>query len=183
MTLDHFLLPKEIMIDAVGWSDLILGVVIGALKPPDPRLMDRRIPTTSFQPPNFENKKYLIDAVKIVDEIIEVMKPDNETHFRVCSGYILSSIRSHLQNRGFRVEKIETTIHLQEMVERSYVRWCIDVGVPEEILREKRRFWTLLEWVAEKPHLRERLVKTGWASWKRKWREEIFKKKPTLHKY
>ena len=166
------------MIDSAGWSDLILGVVIGALKPPDPRLMDRRIPTSSFKSPNFENKKYLIDAVKITDEIIKVMKPDEETHFRVCSGYILSSVRRHLQNRGFRVEKMETTAQLQRMVERSYIRWCIEVGVPEEILKEKRRFWILLKWVSEKPNLREQLVKTGWASWKRKWREEIYKEKP-----
>ena len=166
------------MIDSAGWSDLILGVVIGALKPPDPRLMDRRIPTSSFQSPNFENKKYLIDAVKITDEIIKVMKPDEETHFRVSSGYILSSVRRHLQNRGFRVEKMETTAQLQRMVERSYIRWCIEVGVPEEILKEKRRFWILLKWVSEKPNLREQLVKTGWASWKRKWREEIYKEKP-----
>jgi len=129
-------------------------------------------------------KVYLLESYKGygADEIIEVMKPDEETHFRVCSGYILSSVRRHLQNKGFRVETMETSINLQEMVERSYIRWCIEVGVPEEILREKRRFWTLLEWVAEKPQLRERLVKTGWASWKRKWREEIFNKKTTLKK-
>ena len=49
------------------------------------------------------------------------------------------------------------------------------------MLKDKRRFWTFLEWVAEKPHLREGLVKTGWASWENKWREEIYKKtlKPT----
>jgi hypothetical protein len=49
------------------------------------------------------------------------------------------------------------------------------------MLLDKRRFWTFLEWVAEKPHLRESLMKTGWASWDHKWREEIFKKtfKPT----
>jgi predicted patatin/cPLA2 family phospholipase len=62
------------------------------------------------------------------------------------------------------------------MVERGYVRWCVEEGVPEEILQDKRRFWTFLKWVAERPHLREQLVKTGWASWERKWREEIFKK-------
>jgi len=162
------------MIASVGWSDLLLGVVIGALKPPDPRLMARRIPTSSFQLPTFENKKYLIDAIKIADEIIKVMKPDEETCFRVCSGYILSNIRRYLQNRGYRVETMEKTVNLQEMVERSYIRWCIEVGVPEEILREKYRFWNLLEWVAEKPQLRERLVKTGWASWKKKWRKEMF---------
>jgi hypothetical protein len=182
LALDHFLLPKEILIDESGWSDLLLGVVIGALKPPDRRYMERRIPTSSFQPPNFKNKKYLEDAVKIADEIIDVMRPDEKTHFRVCSGYVLSNVRRHLQNRGFRVEKSEVIGELHDMVERGYIRWCVEVGVPEEILKGKRRFWTMLEWVAERPHLRESLVKTGWASWERKWREEIFKNPPDLRR-
>ena len=180
MTLDCFVSAKEILIDTAGWSDLLLGVVIGALKPPDPMLMERRIPTSSFQPPNFANKKYLDDAVKIADDIIEVMRPDEGTCFKVRSEYILSSVVRHLQNRGFNVQKVEATGELKSMVERGYVRWCVEVGVPEEVLKDKRRFWTLLEWVAEKPHLREGLVKTGWASWERKWREEIFKKPQNL---
>jgi len=172
--LNQSLPAKEILIDDAGWGDLLLGVVIGALKPPDRRYMERRISVLSFQPPNFENKKYLDDAVKIADEIVEVMQPDAETSFRVCSGYVLSSIRRRLAERGFRVEEVEIIGELQEMVERSYVRWCIEVGVPAERLEDKRRFWTLLEWVAERPELRERLVKTGWKSWKRKWRKKIF---------
>ena len=172
--LNQSLPAKEILIDDAGWGDLLLGVVIGALKPPDRRYMERRISVLSFQPPDFENKKYLDDAVKIADEIVEVMQPDAETSFRVCSGYVLSSIRRRLAERGFRVEEVEIIGELQEMVERSYVRWCIEVGVPAERLEDKRRFWTLLEWVAERPELRERLVKTGWKSWKRKWRKKIF---------
>jgi len=176
MGLNRFMSGKEILIDDAGWGDLILGVVIGALKPPDYRYMERRIPVSSFQPPNFENKKYLDDAMKIADEIIEVMHPDVETSFKVCSGYVLTSIRRHLQDRGFKVEKVEITGELQEMVERSYVRWCIEVGVPAERLEDNRRFWTFLEWVAERPELRETLVKTGWRSWKKKWREKAFEK-------
>jgi hypothetical protein len=177
MGLNRFMSGNDILIDDAGWGDLILGVVIGALKPPDRRYMERRIPVSSFQPPNFENKKYLDDALKIADEIIEVLQPDVETSFKVCSGYVLSSIRRHLQDRGFKVEKVEITGELQEMVERSYVRWCIEVGVPAERLEDKRRFWTLLEWVAERPELRETLVKTGWKSWKKKWREKAFEKR------
>jgi hypothetical protein len=175
LALDQFLSGKEILIDDAGWGDLMLGVVIGALKPPDRRYMERRIPVSSFQPPNFENKKYLDDAVKITDEIVEVMQPDRETSFKVCSGYVLSSIRRHLRERGFRVEEVEIVGELQEMVERSYVSWCVEVGVPPERLQDERRFWTLLEWVAERPDLRERLVKTGWRSWKRTWRGKVFK--------
>ena len=176
MGLNQFLPRKEILLDDAGWGDLILGVVIGALKTPNRRYMERRIPVSSFQPPYFENKKYLDDAVRIVDEIIEVMRPDVETRFKVCSGYVLSSIRRHLKDRGFKVEEVEIIGELQEMVERSYVRWCIEVGVPTERLKDERRFWTLLEWVAERPKLREALVKTGWKSWKRKWREKAFEK-------
>jgi len=174
--LDSYFSGKTILIDASGWSDLLLGVVIAALKPPDPMVMERRIPTSSFQPPNFKNKKYLDDAVKIADEIVAVMQPDSETCFKVCSEYVLSSIIGHLESQGFKVQKVESTGELKQMVERGYIRWCVEKGVPEEMLLDKRRFWTFLEWVAENPHLRESLVKTGWASWEGKWREEIFKK-------
>ena len=176
MTLGCFVSSKEIMIDAVGWGDLLLGVVVGALKPPDPMVMERRIPTSSFQPPNFKKKKYFEDSVRIADEIVKVMQPDDNTCFKVCSEYILSDMRAHLQEKGFNVQKVEASQELRSMVERGYLRWCSEVGVPEERLKEKRRFWTFLEWVAENPRLREGLVKTGWASWERKWREEIYAK-------
>jgi hypothetical protein len=45
------------------------------------------------------------------------------------------------------------------------------------LLEDKRRFWNFLEWVGEMPHVREGLVKTGWASWEGKWRDEILKKR------
>jgi hypothetical protein len=181
LTLGCFIASKEILIDAVGWGDLLLGVVVGAIKPPNPMLMERRISTASFQPPNFKNKKYFDDSVRIADEIVTVMQPDENTCFKVCSEYVLSSVHKHLLERGFNVQKVESTGILRGMVERGYLRWCAEVGVPEEKLADKRRFWTFLEWVAENPQLREGLVKTGWASWERKWREEIYTKPLRLH--
>ncbi|MDH5794147.1 MAG: hypothetical protein OEZ18_06275 [Candidatus Bathyarchaeota archaeon] len=167
---------REILIDDAGWGDLILGVVIGALQLPRGRYMRRRIPVSSFQSPNFENKRYLDDAVKIAKEIVEVMQPDSETRFKVCTGYVLSGIRDYLRKQRFNVQEVKITGKLQEMVERSYIRWCKEVGVPAERLKDRRRFWALLEWVAEKPKLREKLVKTGWKSWKQKWRAKAFNK-------
>ena len=100
LSLDCFISSKEILVEAVGWSDLLLGVVVGALKPPDPMLMERRISISSFQPPNFANKKYLQDAVRIGDEIIEVMQPEPGTCFKVCSEFVLSGLRKHLVESG-----------------------------------------------------------------------------------
>jgi hypothetical protein len=176
MALDCYLPGKMIIIDASGWGDLLLGVVVGALKPPQRMVMERRIPTSSFQPPNFQNKKYLDDAVRIADEIVTVMQPDNETCFQVCSEYVLSKVIDHLEKKGFKVQTVESTGELKQMVEDGYVRWCVEKGVPKELLEDKKRFWAFLEWVAQNPHLRESLVKTGWASWEEKWRVEIYKK-------
>jgi hypothetical protein len=172
--LDRFLYKKEILIDDSGWGDLILGVVVGALKNPEHRYMERRIPITSFQPPNFQKKQYLEDAIKIADEIIEVMKPDKETVFRICSGYVLSSVRKYLKRQGYRVEEIDVTGELQELVEKSFTKWCKEVGIDFQRLNGKRNFNTFLEWISEKPHLREKLVKTGWKSWNQRWRKKVF---------
>jgi hypothetical protein len=174
--MDCYLPGKMILVDASGWGDLLLGVVVGALKPPGRMVMERRIPTSSFQPPNFGNKKYLVDAVKIAEEIVDVLQPDSETCFHVCSEYVLSSMIEHLRKQGFKVQKVEATGELRQLVDDGYVRWCVEKGVPRELLLNKRRFWSFVEWVAQSPHLRESLVKTGWASWEQKWKKEIHKK-------
>jgi len=105
---------KEIMIDDAGWGDLILGVVIGALEFPSHKYMERRIPVSSFQPPNFESRKYLTDAIKIVEEIVKAMRADEETRFKICSGYVLSGAHRYLRDCGFHVEKVEVTGELQK---------------------------------------------------------------------
>ena len=173
--MECFLPGKTIFIDAYGWGDLLLGVVIGAVKPPEHMMFERRIPTASFQPPNFKNKKYLEDSIKIANEIITVFQPASDVCIKICSEYILSGVTAYLIGLGYRVQKVESTGDLRPQVEKAYLRWCIEKGVPEELLRNKKRFWNILEWISEQPKTRESLVKTGWASWEHKWREEIFK--------
>jgi hypothetical protein len=181
LALDCYFPKKTIWIDAYGWSDLLLGVVVCALKPPDQMVMERRISTASFQPPNFQNKKYLEDAVKIANEIVTVMQPDNDTCIKVCSEYVLSSVIEHLQKQGFNVQKVESTGELAKRTEEAYIRWCIEKGMTEDMLKGEKRFFAFIDWVAENPHLRESLVKTGWASWDGKWKEETYKKHSEKH--
>ncbi len=100
------------------------------------------------------------------------MQADQQTCFKVCSGFILSRVRSYLQEQGFHVEKTVITGELQEKVEKSFVDWCVEVGVPKDRFGNERRFYPLLDWVADMFELRERLVKTGWKSWQNKWRQK-----------
>ena len=120
---------------------------------------------------------FQIGKTLISEEIIEVMKPDRDTIFKICSGYVLSSIRRYIRKLGFRVEEVEVTGELQEMVERSFSNWCKEVGIEFQRLDGKRSFNTFLDWIAQKPQLREKLVKTGWKSWRQRWREKAFRMK------
>lgn len=156
---------NAILVDDAGWGDLILGVVVGALRLSDHEYMERKIPTASFQPPDFGNEKYLDEATKIAEEIVDVMQPDEKTVFKTRSGKVLSRIRAHLKEKGFNTEEVEDTGELQKRVERSYVEWCVDAGLRRERLEVEDRFWGLLDWVAEDPKTRGKLVKTGWGTW------------------
>ena len=160
----------EVHTTVEGLKKVILGKTIKDV------WSDYFVATAHGERQTIKNKKYFEDAVKIANEIITVMQPTSETCIKVCSEYVLSSVAAYLLGLGFRVQRVESTGELKQQVEKGYIRWCIEKGVPEEILKNKKRFWTFLEWVAEQPRFRESLVKTGWASWERKWREEIYKK-------
>jgi transcription initiation factor TFIIE subunit alpha len=154
-----------VLVDDAGWGDLIMGVVVGAFRPSDQEYLEHRIPTSSFQPPEFENEKYVREAVKIAEEIVDAMQPEKETIFKIGSGKVLSRIRTYLKGRGYKIEDIEETGKLQEKVEKSYVKWCVNAGVPLKELDPNGRFWRLLNWVNEKPSSRGKFVKTGWGTW------------------
>ena len=162
---DDPMFDNSILIDDAGWGDLILGVVVGALRPSDEEYMERKIPTSSFQSPNFNNEEYLDEATKIAEEIVDAMDADKETTFKISSGKVLATIQTSLKEKGYNVEGVEETGELQERVERSYIEWCVEAGVPRKHLESKERFSRLLDWVTEKPETRGKLVKTGWGTW------------------
>jgi len=168
---------EEILIDDSGWGDLILGVVIGVLRRPSGDYVEGRIPLIFFQSPRFERKEYLGKAVDVVREAINIMRPPKGVVFKVCSGYVLSGVRRYLRDQGFNVKVIRVSGELQERVEEGYLDWCREVGVPSRVLKPesgKNRFWAILNWVKERPDVREGLVKTGWKSWRLKWRDFVY---------
>ena len=170
-------MQRTVLIDDSGWGDPILGVVIGVLDLPAGRYFERKILPVFFQPPRFERQDYLDRAVEIVEEAIEVMKIGKEAKFRVCQGYILLKVRQYLRSQDYKVEDTVITGDLQKRIEKSFLKWCEEVGVPKHLLKEesgKPRFWVLMNWVKENPKVRENLVKTGWKSWNERWKEYVY---------
>ncbi len=83
-----------------------------------------------------------------------------KTQFKVYLGRVLSSITSP-GDLVFNLKKVEIRSKLQDMIERSYIKCCVEVRVPTEKLKDQRRFWELLGWTNEIIQPRQKLVKIG----------------------
>lgn len=136
----------------------------------------KEIEVQYFQPPFWEEKRYLQRSVELTLEALKELniKDGDPVIFRICSGYINNAIAKLLSALGFSVERVKITGETQELVEGAYINFVKKLTGLQNL--PERRFFPLLNWVRKNLKEREQFVKTGWKSW-RKWR--IFDSKNT----
>ena len=156
-------------VDDAGWGDLVGGCVIVARRVETGEHYVGEIPVEFFQGELFRKKEYLDEAAKIVEEAMRSLGVSREEEVRICTGYILSKARKRLSEKGYNVKPTKITGETQRLAEQMFLRSLRRLGLILDEENPKRRFQSLLEWVSEDP-ARERYVKTGWRSWRNKWR-------------
>lgn len=156
-------------VDDAGWGDLIGGCVIVARRVETEEQYIGEIPVEFFQGELFDRKKYLDEAARIVEEAIRYLGVDSREEVRICTGYILSKARKLLSEKGYNVKPAKITGETQRLAEQMFLKTLRKLGLTLDEENPRRRFRSLLEWVSEDP-AREMYVKTGWRSWRDKWR-------------
>ena len=78
------------------------------------------------------------------------------------------------------MEEVEITGELQEMVERSYVKWCKEVGVPTERLRLYAPIKIPNGWHACVAYQREFDDGWVWMEWTRKFSGPLVEERRTI---
>jgi len=161
-----------IEIDDAGWGDLVGGCFIVLRRVETGQSYAGEIPVELFQEQAFREKQYLTRAWEIVSEGLEALEVDLVEPIRVCTGYVLSTVRRHLITKGYSVTPTRIVGETQELAEQTYVRSLRKLGITELTTSAGGgRFRPLLEWVQKDLNQRERFVKTGWRSWKTTWRK------------
>ncbi|MEM2905520.1 MAG: hypothetical protein QW057_07015 [Candidatus Bathyarchaeia archaeon] len=161
-----------IEIDDAGWGDLVGGCFIVVRRVETGQYYAGEVPVRLFQEPAFKEKQYLEEAWRIVSEGLKAMSVSLTEPIRVCTGYVLSQVRRNLAEEGYTVIPTRIVGETQDLAERLYVDSLRQLGIAElNVNAGGGRFRPLLEWVQKDIDGRERYVKTGWKSWRTKWRE------------
>ncbi|MFQ6074972.1 MAG: hypothetical protein ACE5Z5_02390 [Candidatus Bathyarchaeia archaeon] len=171
----------EVEVDDAGWGDLVGGVVIGGYNPLNGEFRWARVPVRYFQGEAFAGKDYLVGAKRAVNKVLGDLRADKRFHrVAMCTGYVLNYAARSLRQNGWRVVRRKIEGRCQELVEATFRRELINLGVPPDLIRSMpsgtNRFIRLFKWVKEDPEERERYVKTGWNSWHSKWRSKLWNK-------
>ena len=130
------------------------------------------VPLELFQGEAFKEKQYLGRASEIVFQGVETLNVSKYEPIHICPGYILSTAKDSLKDKGFKTTQKKIKGVTQELAERAFISSLVKIGVgDEERVADIRSFDSFLDWVHADLQSRERFVKTGWSSWPRLRRE------------
>lgn len=160
-----------IEIDDAGSGSLIGGTGIGLLRSETQEYIFDLIPLSLFQEPQFQEKKYQLYVIKIIQEAFHKLKVNTDEPIRVCRSYIFDELRHWLTREGYQWESTKIEGPLQEKVEESFSQYVIELGLPKNFVQHAKYafgFHRLFKWIVADFDSRAELCKSGWKSWQ-KW--------------
>lgn len=158
-----------IQIDDAGWGSLVGPTFIGAYRPETDEFACGTVDLRFFRGQAFKRKEYLQETTQVIQELLERLGANGDEPIEMCTGYIFDDARRSL---GHRVKQRKITGRLQELIETVARDYLLDMDVPIDGAKPgSGHFMACFRWVAEDLGKREKFVKTGWKSWRGKWRQ------------
>lgn len=165
-----------IQIDDAGSGSLVGGTLIGIIRTQSYDYFNDIIPLKYFTSPFFDKKEYTEYCVEIIKNAINVLDIGKNETIQICQGYIFDKAYDYLINSGYDCEKVRISLPLQDIIEKSFMDYVINIGIPTNYMNYTKypfHFHRLLKWVFADYNQRSKLCKTGWESWKKYCNVEI----------
>lgn len=157
-----------IQIDDALWGSLVGPTFIGAYRPETDEFAYGTVDLHFFQGGPFARKGYLQETTNVIRKLLERLGADEAEPLEICTGGIFDHAG---RNLGHGVRRTKITGRLQELVEGVATDYLLSLGIPiGGVGPGAKHFRICLNWVAEDLRHREQFVKTGWKSWRSKWR-------------
>jgi len=173
-----------IMVDDAGWGDLLGGVVVACFREETEQFTYRMIGIKFFKDPTFDEKLYLNETSRLVQEMLQELKVDRSEPVKLCTGYVLSRTYLDLRRAGYNVTIGKITGPLQELGEQAFLNELRKIGYEPLPNREAdgrmraKSFYHMLNWARADPKRME-FAKTGWRFFtgkpKRQWNGQLNK--------
>ncbi|MFW9941872.1 MAG: hypothetical protein ACFFFT_12590 [Candidatus Thorarchaeota archaeon] len=176
---------RTIEIDDAGTGDLVGDAFIGFRDTETGKIIFQSVPVGLYNEDNKDEdrpKKHIVDVVKKGLRALNHSKGDR---ILLCRGDCFDLVRDYFKENNIYYEPAIIEGELQNAVEGRYVQHLRKLGITSRNLTEEsgaKRYFISFNWVCRDFPYRERFVKTGFPSWKKKWRKIAQKRYEKHHR-
>ena len=170
---------RTIEIDDAGTGDLVGNAFIGFHDTETGKIIFRSVPVGLYNKDNKEDDRPKKNILKIVLEGLRALNHGEGDRILLCRGNCFDLVREYFNEKGIYYEPAIVEGKLQNAVEGKFIQHLRKLGVRSGNLTLEsgaERYFVLFNWVCRDFPNRERFVKVGFPSWKKKWREIAMKR-------
>ncbi|MFX1504245.1 MAG: hypothetical protein ACFFDH_25015 [Promethearchaeota archaeon] len=175
---------RTIEIDDAGTGDLVGDAFIGFRDTKNGKLIFKSVPVGLYNEDNKNDDRPKKHIVEIVKKALRALNHGKEDRILLCRGNCFDLVREYFEENNIYYEPAIIEGELQDAVEGRFVQHLRKLGVSSRNLSKEsgiQRYFILFDWVSRDFPNRERFVKTGFPSWKKKWRKIAMKRYTKYH--
>jgi len=165
---------RTIEIDDAGTGDLVGDAFIGFRDTEIGKIIFQSVPVGLYNGDNKDDDRPKKHIVEVVKKGLKALKHSDADRILLCRGDCFDLVREYFNKNNIYYEPAIIEGELQDAVEGRYVQHLRKLGITSRNLTEEsgaKRYFISFNWVCRDFPNRERFVKTGFPSWKKKWRK------------
>ena len=176
---------RTIEIDDAGTGDLVGDAFIGFRDTETGKVLFQSVPVGLYNEDNKDDERPKKHILKVVIKTLKMLKHGKKDRILLCRGNCFDLVREYFKKNEIYYEPAIVEGELQNAVESRYIEHLRTLGISSRNLTTEsgaQRYFISFNWVCQDFPNRERFVKTGFPSWKKKWRKIAMKRYENSHK-
>jgi len=170
---------RTIEIDDAGTGDLVGNAFIGFRDIENGKIIFKSVPVGLYNEDNKDDDRPKKHIVKIVINALRELNHGKGDRILLCRGSCFDLVRDYFNENDIYYEPAIIEGELQDAVEGRFIQHLRKLGVKSRNLTKEsgiERYFILFNWVCRDFPNRERFVKTGFPSWKKRWQKIAMKR-------
>ncbi|MCK4369596.1 MAG: hypothetical protein KAW03_00890, partial [Candidatus Lokiarchaeota archaeon] len=170
---------RTIEIDDAGTGDLVGDAFIGFRDTETGKIIFQSVPVGLYNEENKDGDRPNKHIVNVIIKALRKLNHEKGDRILLCRGNCFNLVREFFNENDIYYEPAIVEGELQDAVEGRYIQHLRKLGISSYNLTKEsgiQRYFILFNWVCQDFPNRERFVKTGFPSWKKKWRKIAIKR-------
>ena len=165
---------RTIEIDDAGTGDLVGDAFIGFRETETGKIIFQAVHVGLYNEDNKNDNRQNKEIVKLVLKGLKALNHNKSDRILLCRGNCFDLVREYFDKNNIYYEPAIVEGELQDAVEGRYIQHLRKLGITSKNLTKDsgiQRYFIQFSWICQDFPNRERFVKTGFPSWKKKWRK------------